>query len=79
MTLFKVYLFQFNSFIIISNLVPGKSVVVGAIVLSDIIVVAVVAILVVAVFVEVVDVVGAELGALKDSIIIGGFTPFESG
>ena len=71
MTLFKVYLFQFNSFIIISNLVPGKSVVVAAIVLSDIFVVAVVAILVVAVFVEVVDVVGAELGALKDSVIIG--------
>ena len=68
MTLFKVYLFQFNSFIIISNLVPGKSVVVGAFVLLDIFVVAVVAIL----FVEVVDVVGAELGALKDSVMIGG-------
>ena len=68
MTLFKVYLFQFNSFNIISDLVPGKSVVVGAFVLLDIFVVAVVAIL----FVEVVDVVGAELGALKDSVIIGG-------
>jgi hypothetical protein len=67
MTLFKVYLFQFNSFNIISDLVPGKSVVVAAIVLSDIFVAAVVA-----VFVEVVDVIGAELGSLKDSVIIGG-------